>query len=340
MGRPRPLALPAMRRALQAALLVCLAVGAPSDMTFLVMGDWGGDEHQPYCTPSEKDTARAMNTEAGQIGAKFALSLGDNFYHAGVTSVSDARFEETFEAVFSGAALSAKSGFRFHVVAGNHDHIGSVKAQIEYSSVSSRWVFPSLYYSFTESSADGTAVQFVMLDTVTIAGQSQLEGGGQLPGDRLPGPADRGLADVQVQWLEQVLKASSADYLIVAGHYPIHSVCEHGPTAELQNTVRPLLEKYKVTAYFAGHDHCSEHIDVGDGVQYHGIGSAAYHVKSEAHMHTVLPSQLKYHDGVDGGGFASLSVSKRWMLITHHDGVGNKLYNSTMPPRNLLEVVV
>lgn len=305
------------------------------------MGDWGGDEHAPYTTPSELDTAVGMNTVATNLKAKFGLALGDNFYHAGVTCVTDKRFDETFEKIFTGDALSDQSGFKFHLVAGNHDHVGQVDAQIAYSNVSSRWSFPSLYYTFTETTEDGASVQFVMLDTVTIAGNSHIDGKNvQLAGSELPGPADQLRADQQIQWLDQTLSESKADYLIVAGHYPIYSVCEHGPTAALQKAVKPLLVKYKASAYFAGHDHCAEHIVVGDGVEYHGIGAAAYHVKSEAHKSTLQPGQLKFHDGDEGGGFASMVVSKSQMLVTHHNDDGKKLYNATISPRSMLSTVV
>jgi hypothetical protein len=46
--------------------------------------------------------------------------------------------------------------------------------------------------------------------------------------------------------------------LLVAGHYPVYSMGEHGDTDELKNYLVPLLEKYHVNAYFNGHDHFSE----------------------------------------------------------------------------------
>jgi len=258
-----------------------------------------------------------------------------------VDSVDDPRFDETFEKVFSADVLSADQGFKFHMVAGNHDHIGNVNAQVEYSNKSSRWVFPSLYYTFTKTTEDGATVQFVMIDTVIMAGNSQIKGkSGQLLGSELPGAACKISADAQLQWLDETLSASQADYLLVGGHYPIYSVCEHGPTEQLQNDVKPLLQKYKVSAYLAGHDHCAEHIDVGDGVQYHGIGSAAYQDKHAAHVHALEPGQLKFVDETSGGGFASFVVSKSQMLVVHHTDDGNHIYNSTLLPRNTLSVVV
>lgn len=308
---------------------------------FLVMGDWGGNQNAPYTTPAEVDTAKGMSTVAAALGAKFSLALGDNMYHSGVTSVDDKRFDETFEDVFTGEALSSKAGFEFHVVAGNHDHRGNISAEVAYSEKSQRWNFPSLYYTFTKTANDGATIQFAMIDTVIIAGNSHPEGCTVgVPGKDLPGPADKAAADAQIAWLEKTLAASTADYLIVAGHYPVYSVCEHGPTPILQQTVLPLMHKYKVSAYFAGHDHCAEHIDVDDGVQYHGIGSAAYHAKSETHIKTLKPGQLKYHDGSDGGGFASMLLTKKELRITHHDDHGKHLYNATVSPRTPSDGVV
>lgn len=61
------------------------------------------------------------------------------------------------------------------------------------------------------------------------------------------------------QWLEDQMKASTAMYLIVGGHYPVYTVCKHGNTATLVTNLKPLLETYGAH-YISGHDHCLEHI--------------------------------------------------------------------------------
>ena len=121
----------------------------------------------------------------------------------------------------------------------------------------------------------------VMIDTVTLAGASEDADGNDLPGSAYPGPADAQAAATQMEWLAATLAASTADYIFVSGHFPVApqagtcpaadpprdplrsqvwSVCEHGPTTKMVNDVMPLLDAHKVTAYFAGHDHCEEHM--------------------------------------------------------------------------------
>ena len=68
-------------------------------LSFLVLGDWGGQPDSPYTTPAELQLAKIMGQEATAIGSQFTLALGDNFYDTGVKSVDDPRFKETFEVV-------------------------------------------------------------------------------------------------------------------------------------------------------------------------------------------------------------------------------------------------
>ena len=221
---------------------------------FLIMGDWGGDEAPPFTTPEEVMTAAGMGKVALRDGAKHALVLGDNFYHDGVTGIEDPRFQTTFEDVFTHAAL--QDPFRFHLVAGNHDYLGDVQAQIAYSARSARWHFPSAYYTFTDGD-----VQFVMIDTIILAGNNDyfVHGGkilSSLSGAALHRLFKKSASDemreaqqAQLAWIEDTLRASTAPYIVVGGHYPVWSICGHGPTTTLIHELKPLLEKYKVTAY-------------------------------------------------------------------------------------------
>lgn len=69
------------------------------------------------------------------------------------------------------------------------------------------------------------------------------------------GPENVELANSQWSWIENELKNSRDQYLIVGGHFPVWSVAEHGPTKCLVERLKPLLEKYKANSYLCGHDH-------------------------------------------------------------------------------------
>ena len=66
---------------------------AASSLTFMVVGDWGGQSDPPYYTDPEQDVAKQMGDIAASVGAQFTLSMGDNFYDNGVTDVDDPRFK-------------------------------------------------------------------------------------------------------------------------------------------------------------------------------------------------------------------------------------------------------
>jgi len=310
-------------------LLAVSMTVANSEMNFLIMGDWGGFDAPIYSTPGEHASADAMAVEAGKINASFCLTLGDNFYENGIpTDEHSARFKRTFEDVFDGSTLKADKFFR--VVGGNHDHKGNITAQIAYSAHSSRWHYPDLWYNFVEDIGDGATAEFVMIDTVVLSGPSAcpITNEDWLGSDeRMDLHVDAKLAQTQYEWLEATLANSKADFLFVSGHYPVYSVCEHGPTSSLQTNLKPLLEKYRVSAYFAGHDHCEEHIDDSSGVQYHVVGAGDILSGSNSNKDKVPAEHLKYLDiGIFGyfiqGGFARVSVSKKTGAVVTHFRTG------------------
>jgi tartrate-resistant acid phosphatase type 5 len=63
------------------------------DLSFLVIGDWGGLPDSPYRTVIELDVADTMTKYAKAYNTKFQIALGDNFYFDGVKNAKDQRFQ-------------------------------------------------------------------------------------------------------------------------------------------------------------------------------------------------------------------------------------------------------
>lgn len=315
------------------AALVSLAAASQESsqggaLSFLAIGDWGGGSDAHPTTPGETCTASGMGRVATQLGAQFVLALGDNFYDSGIHFFNKGRFASTFEDVFTDKSLDVD----WYVVAGNHDHKGNVQDQIDYAKKSTRWKFPATHYTFTKTLPSGKVAQFVMFDSLLVAGMSYHN---ETTGEFVaaPGPSDPEVALGQLKWIEDTLKASTADYLFTAAHYPVWSACSHGPTDTLVRQLRPLLSKYQVTAHLAGHDHCLEHVE--DGSVYHilsGAGSKAWYPldkvgKLEAGV------ELKWHMARDNkgnfnGGFASVTLTDEAATVMYHGDDGTLAYTS------------
>lgn len=299
-----------------------------TSIRFLVIGDWGGLPYPPYITGVQKATAREMSKVAEQVGADFVLALGDNFYYKGVDSVDSPRFKDTFESVYTAKSLKIP----WYVVAGNHDHIGNVKAQIEYSQKSNRWKFPAYYYelNFHIPNTQKT-LTIIMLDTVMLCGNSD-----DFSDSQPKGPLREIDANRQLVWLQERIARSKADFLLVAGHYPVWSVSEHGPTQCLLQQVHPLLIKYKATAYLCGHDHNLQYIEES-GVGYVVSGAGNFLDPDVRHWNHVPKGSIKFFTGQASthGGFVHAEVAQDKMVLTFYQAKGTSLYRTVLSQRKL-----
>ncbi|KAK9539683.1 hypothetical protein VZT92_002185 [Zoarces viviparus] len=304
-------------------------VGTSSNRTsikFLAVGDWGGLPYPPYITAVQKYTAREMSKVAEQLGADFVLALGDNFYYKGVDSVDSPRFQETFESVYTAKSLKVP----WYVLAGNHDHVGSVKAQIDYSHKSDRWTFPSYYYELNFRIPNtGKTLTIIMLDTILLCGNSD-----DFVDEKPTGPLRAVDANRQLTWLQQRLARSKADFLLVAGHYPVWSVSEHGPTECLLQRLQPLLIKHKATAYLCGHDHNLQYIEES-GVGYVVSGAGNFLDPDVRHWNHVPKGAVKFFTGQAStlGGFVHAEVTKDKMYLTFLQAKGTSLYRTVLSQR-------
>jgi len=312
-------------------LMVPLALG----FQFMGLGDWGGDDKYPYYTQAQKTAAAGMAKIAASLDAQFVVAAGDNFYHQGVKNVEDQRFQTTFEEIYNGQALEVP----WYVTSGNHDHYGNVSAQWAYSQISKRWNFPSAYHDHTFSVGNGKVLHIVMIDTIILSGNLVTEDVNDTRYfDQPIGPEDQNAADDQWTWIEQTLNASTADYLYVVGHFPVWSVCEHGPTEILTSKLRPLLQKYEAH-YISGHDHCQSHI-VEDDIHYilTGMGDECCYADSNYHKNPANSVQWYISKEKNPtkaiSGFTSFNVSLTGVDVSFYDQDGNVLYQTgAIPPR-------
>lgn len=304
-----------------------------SSLVFLAIGDWGGQDAAPYSTQTEVENAAGIGSLASSSNVSFVMLLGDNFYENGIRGDDhNARFGETFEAVFAAPSLATMP---FYAILGNHDYRGNVTAQVAYTDLSSRWRFPSLYYNFT-APVPGLAApaHFFMLDTIIWSGDSYRDPNGTFV--PAPGPADVAAAGAQIEWLKAGLAAARAEgapYIFVAGHYPIYSACSHGPTAVLVSQLKPILLQYGVTAYLAGHDHCLNHIDDSTGIPMWLIGAGKDCCYDLDHVGSIPANSLKYHLASDNqgnldGGFGSVEVTASGATVRYHATDGTVLYTA------------
>ncbi|XP_073076499.1 tartrate-resistant acid phosphatase type 5 [Manis javanica] len=314
---------------LQISLALPLADGGANPvLRFVAVGDWGGVPNAPFYTAREMANAKEIARTVQILGADFILSLGDNFYFTGVQDANDKRFQETFENVFSAPALR---NVPWYVLAGNHDHLGNVSAQIAYSSISKRWNFPRPFYHLRfQIPQSNVSVAIFMLDTVTLCGNSD-----DFLSQQPKKPQDLELARMQLSWLKKQLAAAKEDYVLVAGHYPVWSIAEHGPTRCLVKQLVPLLSKYGVTAYLCGHDHNLQYLQDKNGVGYVLSGAGNFMDPSRKHLRKVPNGYLRFHYGAEDslGGFAYVEISPKEMSVTYIEASGKSLFKTRLPRR-------
>jgi tartrate-resistant acid phosphatase type 5 len=202
----------------------------------LAFGDWGDGSAR------QKRMAEAMARYHAQTPFDFAVTLGDNFYSAGMSGPADPRWQRDFEQLY------APMHIRFYPSLGNHDWVlaDSPAAEILYSAKSHAWQMPADRYTFIAG-----PVQFFALDT-NLMTRAQLE------------------------WLDRELGLSKARWKIVYGHHPIYSYGAHGDDPSLRDSLLPLL-RGRAHIYLCGHDHDLQHIAPEGGVHFvlAGGGGAA-----------------------------------------------------------------
>ena len=120
------------------------------------------------------------------------------------------------------------------------------------------------------------------------------------------------------------LKENPADWVIMAGHYPVFSGGDHGDTDELLEYLLPLIEAYNVDVYLSGHDHISEHLKYGN-TSYYVVGAGCMTDKLKD---TSIAPLLWY--GVGYSAFAGMTATAATLKIEFVDTNNDIKYTHTM----------
>ncbi len=255
-GARPPATNPERERALPPYARPPLREGVPY-LRLFVIGDMGTGR------PSQRKVAQVMAARAAADGLDAIVTVGDNVYPDGVTSVDDPQWRTKLFDVYAAPALAVP----IYPSLGNHDHRGDVQAQVDYARKEPRWRMTGRYYAHTfrlgpagaggEGRPDGSGgatVDLVVVDTQTLR---------------------RGDGDPEQQaWLARTLAASKATWKLVAGHHPVHTHGRYRGDARLAERLEPLLVEHEVDLYLAGHDHSLQLIGPKQGVLHLVSGAA------------------------------------------------------------------
>ena len=215
---------------------------------FVALGDWGrrGALHQ-------RQVAAAMAQAAHEIDSRFVISTGDNFYPAGVGSVRDPHWTQSFEDVYAQAPLRTP----WYVALGNHDYRGHWPSQVHYTHHSDRWRLPHRFYKVPSRDLGIAGLDLFVIDTTSL-----VELNHEVLEQAARGHLSLHSREHQLRWIEAQLARSDAPWKIVVGHHPVCSGA-HGDDPVLIARLKPLLERYGVQVYLNGHDHDLQHIRRG-----------------------------------------------------------------------------
>jgi len=304
----------------------------PSDRTkqsairFLVVGDFGRDG---YCC--QRDVALEMNRAATSIQADFIVNTGDTFYDAGIQSVQDEQVKTSFLNVYNQSYLKT---MQFYSVLGNHEYRGSTTAVLGLPNNYQRFYMDDRWYAKVVSTPT-LNVQLIFIDTSPMISSYRIPGYDSSDdlilkrADGLPSQWDR--VEQQMTWIEGRLQNQKFAYhmRIVIGHHPIYDLSSHNGENRtfLQARLAPLLEQYNVTAYFSGHDHNLQMVQLKDAATAHFVSGAGSKI-SPGFSQPDTPSQAVQYYYMKHG-FLACTIYESELRVAVVD-MGGKMLNNVV----------
>jgi 3',5'-cyclic AMP phosphodiesterase CpdA len=206
-----------------------------TSIKFAVIGDSGRG------TPPQFEVAAQMVRLREEFPFAFVLMLGDNIYEGPATAEDYRRkFEEPYRALLD-------DGVRFFAVLGNHDD----PRQVAYPPFG---MGGQRYYSFAPPEDPvakiASRVEFFAIDSTNL---------------------DR----AQLDWLEDRLAQSRAEWKVVFLHHPLFTSGRYRRTSRAHRwALEPIFLRHGVQVVFSGHEHIYQRSRLQQGVQYFVSGGA------------------------------------------------------------------
>jgi tartrate-resistant acid phosphatase type 5 len=281
---------------------------------FIVFGDWGrfGDDHQIQ-------VAQQMAKTAKDVHVDFYVNVGDNFYPKGVASTSDPHWKYSLEEIYKDFIFQKE----WYSILGNHDYMGNVDAQVDYTKVSRRWVMPARYYNkyFRLKDGSGRGMQFTFIDTNPLIPEFYT--------NPEYGPNVKATdSTAQVNFIKQSITdlKNDKDWNIVVGHHPMFTGSktrrEGYDTRRIRNSLKDVFANANVDAYISGHDHSLQHLKPLDGPHQFVSGSASE--ATDADMLDISKFAAKAY------GFLLFAVTSKEMVVYAIDHKGEVLYSTSI----------
>lgn len=261
---------------------------------FLTLGDPG------LFGEIKEDVATGMATVSRRFnGADRVMTTGDNFYPSyTIETATDSDYQKNFSDIYVRDWLRVP----FLISLGNHDYDdNNLSAILNLHDRYKKWYLPSNYYSYQYPiKGNEKLVEFFILDTEMIDN------------------GDEGTI-AQLDWLDEKLENSSAQWKIIVGHHSPYSYGMHGDNSTIKELVVPIAREHNVDLFITGHDHDLQHIDhPNDDIAYivNGAGSTLRDTSSGEMSEFALSEY----------GFVGLALDKGTLQILFFDADGKILY--------------
>ena len=254
--------------------------------------------------------ASLMNDMAAKVKPMAIVATGDTHHGNGVKSVKDNDWAQNFENIYYHPRLKSLA---WYPAFGNHEYRGSTQAMIDYSKVTPRWKMSNRYYT-TVFQKGGTSVRLVVIDTTPLIDKYR-------ENEKYADAAEQD-KEAQLQWLDEVLSKAKEDWVIVAGHHPIHADTKKNKIerTNMRNTVNEVLRNHNnVDIYLCGHIHNFQHLrDKGCNIDYVVNTSGA-------ESRSVRPTKRTVYCSGECG-FSLLTANEKVLTLYMVDKNGNVLH--------------